>query len=244
MYPTPVTSRQSGPKLTTCRPWEMTPNTSTTSPTTTPSASRVGRVTCGWARAHVAAMATITATPIADVSGPEKARSSRWAVTRARPASRSGRSARAIRSRRRRRGAVGATGPGCASARSGSSVIGVMASRSPTGGRRGTVQTRRGPGLHRCVGGTGSPRCSGVHRFASITATAPQVGYVWRGAECAQRAGDAVRQERRRSHRLPGGGRWPGRPHRRPRLHLASSRWRGNRRRSRRSIGGWRRSAG
>jgi hypothetical protein len=65
------------------------------------------------------ATATMTTTPSADVSGPEKARSSRWAVTSARPASSSGRSARARRSRQRRRrvGVVGEVGVGGASAR-------------------------------------------------------------------------------------------------------------------------------
>ena len=113
------------------------------------------RARAGWAASRAAgpaptpaATARITATPSADVSGPESARSSRWAVTSASPASRSGRSARAIRSRQRRR-RDGEVGAACGSVRTGSSVIGVMPPRSldraperqraaPWAGRRST----------------------------------------------------------------------------------------------------------
>ena len=88
----------------------------------------------------------MAATPSADVSGPEKARSSRCATTSARPPSRSGRSARASRSRRPRRGGAAGSDTGGAWARSGSRMAVVMPSRSRTAGPCGTVETRGGGG--------------------------------------------------------------------------------------------------
>ena len=98
--PTPVTSRQSGPELTTWRPWETTPKPSASRPTKTASARRVGRIRCGWAASHAAGTATMASTPRIAVSGPEIARSSRCSVRSASPPARSGRSQRAMRSRR------------------------------------------------------------------------------------------------------------------------------------------------
>ena len=55
--PTPVRSRQSGPELTTWRPWETTPKPSASRPTKSPSAKRVGRMRCGCAASHAAGTA-------------------------------------------------------------------------------------------------------------------------------------------------------------------------------------------
>ena len=143
---------------------------------TTPSTSRVGRVTCGWASAHAAARATITATPSADVSGPDSARSSRCAVTSARPASRRGRSARAARD-----------------------VIVVMPPRSRTRRPPGSVQARGLPGTAPGCRRYGQPPFDPAGRRATVR-DRPESDR----PEGAQHAPDAHVDPEARSHPLRG----------------------------------------
>ena len=70
IMPTPVTSRQSGPELTTCRPCETTPKPNASAPATSASSKRVGRVRRGWRATHRPGQDD-RRTPATVVAGPE-----------------------------------------------------------------------------------------------------------------------------------------------------------------------------